>query len=1059
MEENEHIKPGIQKDIFSGVNEAMATISDREYLFHFMMNKIRPVIKFQEAVIVEVSANQMHHKTFLTISPDSTKAHPNYDKIVGNWLPVNGEVVFWTLSQKEDLFFSHTNELLQLYPDSIIVNLMKDASLNHSLILKLHWSGVLRGFVVFHFTKKPKIDIKKTKYYKSIANQISMALLNIIANEDILERQKEKELLLKISEAIIAIRDRDVLFSTLMTHIKPIINFDDAAVVELNNNKTHYHLFLTMSPATTMEHPTYKEIIRRWLPMEQGMVSWLLEQEGDVVVSNIDNLLKLYPNNNIINSMKELSLEHSLSFKLRSSGLLKALLIFSFRDKQKLNLNRTNLYKSIANHISMALVNIIANEDIYRREKEKELLLNISEQLSKVRNWDDLFNDVFSILQSVFNFKEATITHLNSSGSCTCKVFKSIDGLGRTSKIANLEFEKPFYFIQICSYKKPKLLTIQDYEELSPGIERVKSLKNSGIQASWVQSLQYGNSNKTTLEFHYISKEKANTLNVSLFKNVVNQLSVTVANILTNENILESEKIKNLRAKLALALTSKPNWPSRFMDILHSLKEVIPFDYISFLIDIDDNYAKGYGFEKIGFDEYRLISTKQFYKQSGKTEEEYRKKRFKIPYKRSKIYNAKDFENNIKKDEVKNAISRLYKVKSNLNIPLKLTIDGYFQLSFYSKDINGYTIKHLNIMNQLVDSIIHPLEKVLAYNQISQLNSLLEQEKDYLIEEIKDNHNFEEIIGNSKEIKQVFFKISQVANADTTVLVTGETGTGKELIARAIHNVSSRSDKTLIKLNCAVLPPQLLESELFGHEKGAFTGAEKRRIGKFELAHKSTIFLDEIGELPIALQAKLLRIIQEKEFERLGGNEVIKTNVRVIAATNRKLKDEIFKGNFRSDLFFRLNVFPIKLPPLRERPEDIPLLSAYFLEKKSKQMGKRISSISSSSLKKLMGYNWPGNIRELEHVIERAILLNKGSILSINLEKQTIENNVNTSNNPFRVKTLKNAERELILNTLKFCGGKIRGAGGAAELLDINPTTLDSRIKKLGITKTHIFKE
>ena len=353
------------------------------------------------------------------------------------------------------------------------------------------------------------------------------------------------------------------------------------------------------------------------------------------------------------------------------------------------------------------------------------------------------------------------------------------------------------------------------------------------------------------------------------------------------------------------------------------------------------------------------------------------------------------------------------------------------------------------------------IDKTLALEEIHHLNKQLKQEKEYLEEEIKTEYNFEEIVGSSPIMHNVFEKVDHVTSTDTTVLITGETGTGKELIARAIHDRSPRKERALIKLNCAALPPQLLESELFGHEKGSFTGATERRIGKFELAHKSTIFLDEIGELPLELQAKLLRVLQEKEIERIGGNKVIKVDMRIITATNRNLEKEVADGRFRSDLYFRLNVFPIHLPSLKERKEDIPQLATHFLKKYSPKIGRRMQGVSASTLKEMINYDWPGNIRELEHLVERGIILSKGNTLSIEIEKTNVKPNAPVSDNkdiPFKQRTIQEAERELILNTLQSCGGRIRGKGGASELLDINPSTLESRMRKLGIKRQHIIE-
>jgi transcriptional regulator with GAF, ATPase, and Fis domain len=301
--------------------------------------------------------------------------------------------------------------------------------------------------------------------------------------------------------------------------------------------------------------------------------------------------------------------------------------------------------------------------------------------------------------------------------------------------------------------------------------------------------------------------------------------------------------------------------------------------------------------------------------------------------------------------------------------------------------------------------------------------------------------------------KNVFELIAHVAASDSTVLLYGETGTGKELVAKALHESSSRKGKQMIKVNCAALPPSLIESELFGHEKGSFTGAIEKRIGKFEMAHNSTLLLDEIGELPLELQVKLLRAIQEKEIERVGGNTSIKTNVRIIAATNRNLQNEVEAGRFRMDLFYRLNVFPIGLPSLRERKEDIPLLAAHFMKETSLKCRKNVINISQKALDQMMAYEWPGNVRELEHLIERAVLLTDGTTIK---EVSLPVRNKKGTKKQEEVQTIQEMEREHILAVLKKTNEKIHGPGGAAELLKIPSTTLASKMKKLGIQKKHM---
>ncbi|MCZ6521363.1 MAG: sigma 54-interacting transcriptional regulator [Bacteroidetes bacterium] len=336
-----------------------------------------------------------------------------------------------------------------------------------------------------------------------------------------------------------------------------------------------------------------------------------------------------------------------------------------------------------------------------------------------------------------------------------------------------------------------------------------------------------------------------------------------------------------------------------------------------------------------------------------------------------------------------------------------------------------------------------------ALTEVKQLKTRLENENKYLQQEIKLTHNFEEIISQSKKFKKVLGQVEQVSKTDATVLILGESGTGKELIARAVHNISNRKNRPMVKVNCAALPATLIESELFGHEKGAFTGAIARKVGRFELADGGSIFLDEIGEIPIELQPKLLHVLQEGKFERLGNPNTMKVDVRVIAATNVNLQDAIAKGTFREDLYYRLNVFPITIPSLRERKEDIPLLTRHFLLKYNTQFGKKIEAITERVIDSLMNYSWPGNVRELENVIERSVIISPGSKLEIGdaIPKTSFDNSEES------VTTLADNEKTHILKILKLTNWRISGEKGAAKILNINRTTLEARMKKLSIER------
>ena len=338
-----------------------------------------------------------------------------------------------------------------------------------------------------------------------------------------------------------------------------------------------------------------------------------------------------------------------------------------------------------------------------------------------------------------------------------------------------------------------------------------------------------------------------------------------------------------------------------------------------------------------------------------------------------------------------------------------------------------------------------------AFAEIKQLKERLQAENIYLQHEVAGEYNFGEVIGQSNAMSYVFFRVEQVAPQNATVLLLGETGTGKGVVARAIHGSSQRKARPMITVNCTSLPANLIESELFGREKGAFTGANVRQIGRFELADGGTIFLDEIGEMPLELQSKLLRFIQDGEFERLGNPRTIKVDVRIIAASNRNLEEEVRNGRFREDLFYRLNVFPITIPPLRQRTEDIPLLVHHFITKFNKKMGKKIESISKETMKALQEYSWPGNVRELESVIERAVITSQGTALQV-LDRFDTFPKAGETTGP-DVKALADLEQDHILQVLKTTGWRIEGKNGAALILGLNPSTLRARMRKYGITR------
>ena len=373
---------------------------------------------------------------------------------------------------------------------------------------------------------------------------------------------------------------------------------------------------------------------------------------------------------------------------------------------------------------------------------------------------------------------------------------------------------------------------------------------------------------------------------------------------------------------------------------------------------------------------------------------------------------------------------------------------------------DALTASDVELFTQIASQVAIAVENALSYRELSRIKNKLAEEKLYLEEEINTRYDFEQIIGSSPAFNRILKQVETVAPTDSTVLIQGETGTGKEIIARAIHKISARRERTLVKLNCAAIPTGLLESELFGHEKGAFTGAIAQRVGRFELAHKGTLFLDEVGEIPLELQPKLLRVLQEREFERLGSSRTSHVDVRLIAATNRSLEQMVSERQFRDDLYYRLNVFPITIPPLRERREDIPLLVRFFASKFARRMNKRIETIPAEAVVTLKEYRWPGNIRELENFIERAVILTPGKELQIPLAEmkpsaKSVTSATVQSGPTVEQTSLESVERDHILRVLRETNWVVGGADGAAARLGLKRTTLQARMKKLGIARHH----
>lgn len=521
------------------------------------------------------------------------------------------------------------------------------------------------------------------------------------------------------------------------------------------------------------------------------------------------------------------------------------------------------------------------------------------------------------------------------------------------------------------------------------------------------------------------------------------------------ENSLETalRKEEQFRMLLQDIVKMEATDTDRMYQISKTMQAILPFDYFAICLSSNIGTSNLMSYLRSGFEEYQFIGAEEFKIITKSNFNELHKLQYDESGKERSIFIRNDFKKMLSKFELSKQVANTFAVNSLLTYPLSCSGYKNIQLHFYSRREDTYNSGHIALLERLDASISFAICQILGFDTqrtpdaVGSNRNLIDKNKNLAMV-------FKGIVGKSHLLLNVFDNIMQVAPANTSVLILGESGTGKESIAHSIHEISERKEGPFVKINCAALPASLIESELFGHEKGAFTGAINKHIGKFERAHKGTIFLDEIGDMSYDLQSKLLRVLQEKEIERLAGNAPVKIDVRVIAATNRNLEKEVAAGRFRLDLYYRLNVFPITLPPLRERKDDIPLLINHFISYFNVSLGKNIIGISSRGIQDAMQYDWPGNIRELENLVERAVLVSQGNNikrLDILASGSTETVTVDSSSDGF--KSIEQNERDHILIALKKCKGKVWGAGGAAELLNLPPSTLNSKIKKLGIKR------
>lgn len=856
--------------------------------------------------------------------------------------------------------------------------------------------------------------------------------------------ENEKNILQALSNDITGARVKTDLIKVFSSRLKGFFYFTHAVVSLIDQRDQTYYPFLLDVEALKIKH-------RDELPTLLNTRFFL----GDPFISRVagadvpvtfllDDIMGKPGVPAFIKVNYECGIRKAMIAPLKSkTGTIGYVFIYSDRT-DSFSDDFQSILRRISPQLSSAVSNIIINEEVKFNEWINEVLLTVSNDLVTVRHRKDLLKVVNTGLKKLVNF-----TH---------NVMTIMDETEETYNVYVIDPDSPNRNLPRYAEAIVKSNTVKD------GIYDVASLSDKPVVFDmslfdidkaplWFKLNYAGGAREMVI---YLLPDKGiRKLSLILFANKVgsfdeaalniierisSQLSTAASNIAANEEILSKEKEKSFLLEFShdvAAVRSKEDLSLAVQIAVKKLSSVK--GYVIRLINDDRNTTISYIYDStIPFNddpEFKEIVTAKFNIKDGLQD--------KILKGTEPIVFKTDEE--IRRSSAPRYVHFWQHVgfKKVIGVPLR-TGNKDLGVLFMETDV-----VNMPLLKGICAQISIAISNVVTNEQLITYRKMLEVENDQLKEQINTIYNSSDIIGSGAEMQKVYHLMSIVAKSNSTVLLMGETGTGKELIARGIHNASPRKDKLMVKVNCAALPANLIESELFGHEKGSFTGAIERRTGKFEMAHNSTLFLDEIGELPLDLQVKLLRVIQERELERIGGKTTIKVDVRIIAATNRNLEEEVSAGRFRADLYYRLNVFPINLPPLRKRVEDIAPLANFFLTRHSKNTGIKVTSISNKVMQELKSYQWPGNVRELEHLLERSILMSSDSVIrEVYLPKNHIVKEIDYN------QTLEEIERAHIIQTLKVCGGKIAGAGGAAGILGTPSTTLHAKMKKLKISKT-----
>jgi transcriptional regulator with GAF, ATPase, and Fis domain len=1036
----------MERRILLELGDDITKVREKNDLIALFSSRIREMFPFSHAIVTLIDWETRTYTPFLldpVASPIQT--HPVYPSLVAGHFQLDEPFIQQVLANGGPTAF--IMEDIMNAPDSPpFLKINYEGGIREILMTPLKSGEQSIGFLHIYAADTTSFTDEFKNIIKSIAPQISGAVTNIIKNEEIHYEEWLNEVLLSLSNEMVKVRNRQDLLKVINSGLKEVIGFSRSMMTVMDDAGEYYKAYLIDAAARSMELTDFGDALSMPTPAEDG----------------IYDIASLYYKPLVFN-MQSFDIERTpLWFKLHYEAGAREMIVkilggsgspkyslMLFADKEgTFGEKAISIIQRISSELFAAASNISANEEILRREDEKSFLLDFSSDIAAVRSKDDLAEAVRKCLKKLSPLKGYVIRKVNDDQQTMSPYIYDEFDIPEDDELLREVVATKFPIddgIQdrVLNSEIPLLFSVN--AEISRGnTSRYLQLwKKIGLKTVVGTPLRTGD---IKLGILWLGIED---INIPLLQGICAQISIAMYNIMANEEILRRQREQSFLLDFSHDISTVRTKEDLQQAIFLVLQKVLNMKLAMLRIVEDDGVTLSpYMYDESVFEKensaFRVMISRNIDIHEALS---------------ARVLNSGtpvifNVDEEIRQGNTSPYIQFWKNVgySNAYGAPLRVGNVNVGTLWLLTNELNLTILKGICAQISIAISNIRANEKILAYKQ------KLEIENDYLKEQIKTIYNFSELIGRGGQMQQVYRLMSQVAESSSTVLLLGETGTGKELIARAIHNASPRRNKLMVKVNCAALPAHLVESELFGHEKGAFTGATDRRIGKFEMANHSTLFLDEIGEMPPELQVKLLRVLQERELERIGGRATIKIDVRIIAATNRDLEAEVQAGRFRSDLFYRLNVFPINLPPLRERREDIEALAGFFIDKFSKNIGKKVKGMSAKVLQELKSYHWPGNVRELEHLIERSILLCDGPVLKeIHLPRHQPDGHKQAPGFAGTNGTLDQVERAYIIDVLKRCSGKISGAGGAAEILEIPGTTLHSKMKKLGISKADYF--